>query len=55
MTKETIKNKPLHNKIHKYAEEAKKGLLDRREFLAYATDLGATTATAFYLVSSDGI
>ena len=46
MPKETINNKPLHSKIHEYAEEAKKGLLDRREFLAYATALGATTATA---------
>ena len=26
MPKETINNKPLHNKIHEYAEEAKKGL-----------------------------
>ena len=50
MPKETINNKPLHNKIHEYAEEAKKGLLDRREFLAYATALGATTATAYGLL-----
>ncbi len=50
MPKETINNKPLHSKIHEYAEEAKKGLLDRREFLAYATALGATTATAYGLL-----
>ena len=50
MPKETINNKPLHSKIAGYAEEAKKGLLDRREFLAYATALGATTATAYGLL-----
>ena len=32
MPKDTINNMPLHKKIKDYAEEAKKGLLDRREF-----------------------
>ena len=50
MPKDTINNMPLHKKIKDYAEEAKKGLLDRREFLAYATALGATTATAYGLL-----
>jgi len=50
MPKDTINNMPLHKKIKDYAKEAKTGLLDRREFLAYATALGATTATAYGLL-----
>ena len=50
MAKKTINNKPLHKKIMGYAKEAKNGVLNRREFLAYATALGATTATAYGLL-----
>ena len=32
MAKKTINNKPLHKKIMGYAEEAKNGALNRREF-----------------------
>ena len=50
MAHKTINNKPLHNKIPGLAKEAKEGKLDRREFLAYSTALGATTATAYGLL-----
>ena len=50
MVKKTINKKPLHKKIFGLANEAKSGILDRREFLAYATALGATTATAYGLL-----
>ena len=50
MAYKTINNKPLHNKIPGLAKEAKEGKLDRREFLAYSTALGATTATAYGLL-----
>ena len=50
MANETINNKPLHNKIPGLAKEANEGKLDRREFLAYSTALGATTATAYGLL-----
>ena len=50
MAYKTINNKPLHNKIPGFAKEAKEGKLDRREFLAYSTALGATTATAYGLL-----
>jgi len=47
MTRTTINGKPLHPAVTMYAEEFKAGLLDRREFLARASALGATTATIY--------
>ncbi len=46
----TVNGKPLHPAIATYAEEARDGRLDRREFLATATALGATTAAAYGLL-----
>ncbi|MFO7855989.1 MAG: ABC transporter substrate-binding protein [Paracoccaceae bacterium] len=46
----TVNGKPLHPAIATYAEEARNGRLDRREFLATATALGATTAAAYGLL-----
>ncbi len=50
MTRETVNGKPLHPAIDMYAAEAREGRMDRREFLATATALGATTATAYGLL-----
>ena len=50
MTKRTINGKPLHPAIEGLAREAREGKLSRREFLATATALGATTATAYGLL-----
>jgi peptide/nickel transport system substrate-binding protein len=47
MTRETINGRPLHPALVKLAPAALAGKLDRREFLATATALGATTATAY--------
>ncbi|MEM9012148.1 MAG: ABC transporter substrate-binding protein [Pseudomonadota bacterium] len=44
---DTINGKPLHPAIPRLATEARSGTLDRREFLATATALGATTAAAY--------
>ena len=46
----TIDGKPMHEAIAMYAEEARTGRMDRREFLATATALGATTAAAYGLL-----
>ncbi|MGB0506643.1 MAG: ABC transporter substrate-binding protein [Pikeienuella sp.] len=48
----TINGKPLHPAVEMYAEECKSGGLDRREFLARATALGATTAAAYALIGA---
>ena len=53
MTKETINGKPLHKAVRMYAEDFKAGTLSRREFLARASALGATTATAYGLIGLD--
>ena len=47
MTKQTITGKPLHRAVPQLAEEARRGLLARREFLAMASALGVTTAAAY--------
>ncbi|MEL6582928.1 MAG: ABC transporter substrate-binding protein [Pseudomonadota bacterium] len=52
MTKLTITGKPMHSKIEGLAAEARNGDLDRREFLAMATALGATTATAYAMLGA---
>lgn len=49
MTRSTINGKPLHPAVKMYADEFRQGLLSRREFLARASILGATTATAYAL------
>jgi peptide/nickel transport system substrate-binding protein len=50
MPKQTINGKPLHRAIAGLARAAREGRLDRREFLAMATTLGATTATAYSML-----
>ena len=50
MTTETINGRPLHPAILQYASEARSGSLSRREFLARASSLGATSATAYALL-----
>ncbi len=52
MTKETLSGGPLHSAVAMYAEEFKAGLLSRREFLARATALGATTAAAYTMIGA---
>ncbi|MAS43214.1 MAG: diguanylate cyclase [Rhodobacteraceae bacterium] len=47
MSRDTINGRPLHPAIDTYAEEARDGQLPRREFLALATALGATSAAAY--------
>lgn len=47
MTHPTINGKPVHPAVEMYAREAREGKLDRREFLAYATTLGVTSAAAY--------
>ena len=46
----TVTGKPLHRAVAMYAEEARAGRMDRREFLATATALGATSAAAYGLL-----
>lgn len=50
MLRRTINDKPLHRAIDGLARAARDGRLDRREFLALATTLGATTTTAYGLL-----
>jgi peptide/nickel transport system substrate-binding protein len=47
---ETINGKPLHKEIPKWAEQARSGNMNRREFLALSTAFGATAATSFGLL-----
>ncbi len=47
MTKFTITGKPVHPAVEMYADEAKRGLMDRREFIARSTALGLTSAAAY--------
>lgn len=53
MTKETIHGKPQHPAVEMYAEECKAGQLSRREFLARASALGATTVAAYAMIGLD--
>ncbi|NOX73994.1 MAG: diguanylate cyclase, partial [Alphaproteobacteria bacterium] len=50
MTKDTIHGKELHPAVEMYAGEFKAGKLSRREFLARASALGATTAAAYTMI-----
>lgn len=50
MTHHSITGKPLHKAIPLFAEEFKSGRMSRREFLARASALGATTAGAYAMV-----
>jgi peptide/nickel transport system substrate-binding protein len=50
MPPETINGKPIHRAVAGLARAAREGRLDRREFLARASALGATTATAYGLI-----
>jgi len=47
MTKKTTHREKLHSAVKMYAKECQAGLMDRREFLARATALGATTVAAY--------
>ncbi|WP_166415505.1 ABC transporter substrate-binding protein [Cochlodiniinecator piscidefendens] len=49
---QTINGKPLHSAVQMYAEECKAGKLDRREFLARSTALGATSIAAYGLIGA---
>ena len=42
--------KQLHPELARYAKEAREGKMDRREFLATASALGASTAVAYSLI-----
>ena len=44
--------KPIHPAALMYAEEAKAGKMDRREFLARTTALGVTAAAAYGLIGA---
>ncbi|MEO1551118.1 MAG: ABC transporter substrate-binding protein, partial [Pseudomonadota bacterium] len=50
MTKATVNGKALHSAVAELARETVDGKMDRREFLATATALGATTATAYSIL-----
>ena len=47
--------KKLHPAVEMYAEEHKSGLLSRREFLARASALGATTAAAYAAIGLEPV
>ena len=50
MTRQTINGKPPHPAIEMYRREALEGKLSRREFLARASALGATTVAAYSML-----
>ena len=50
MSNETINGKPLHPAISMFADEVKSGEMSRREFLARASALGATSAAAYAMI-----
>ena len=50
MSNETINGKPLHPAISAFADEVKSGEMSRREFLARASALGATSAAAYAMI-----
>jgi peptide/nickel transport system substrate-binding protein len=45
-----MRGKPLHKQIYKWAEDARAGVMDRREFLALSSAFGATTVAAYGLL-----
>ena len=45
-----MRGKPLSNQVIRWAEDTRKGVMDRREFLALSSAFGATTATAYGLL-----
>ena len=47
MIRETLKNRFSRKSLKAWAEQAKEGAIDRREFLALATIFGASTAAAY--------
>jgi len=52
MTHSTINGKPMHPAVGMYAKECKAGNLSRREFMARATALGATSIAAYGLIGA---
>ena len=48
--KTDMKGKPLHKMVFAWAQEAREGKMDRREFLARASTFGASTAVAYGLL-----
>lgn len=49
-SKSTVSDAPMHPAVRMYAEEHRAGKLDRREFLARAGALGATSAAAYAMI-----
>jgi len=45
-----MRGKPLAKQVLRWADDARKGGMDRREFLALSSAFGATTATAYALL-----
>ncbi|GIL00972.1 MAG: diguanylate cyclase [Alphaproteobacteria bacterium] len=45
-----MRGKPLAKQVLRWAEDTRRGAMDRREFLALASAFGATTATAYALL-----
>lgn len=45
-----MKGDALHHQVLRWAEDARRGAMDRREFLALASAFGATTATAYGMI-----
>ncbi|MEM8872289.1 MAG: ABC transporter substrate-binding protein, partial [Pseudomonadota bacterium] len=50
MTNSTVNGKPMHPVVASLAQEVREGRMDRREFLATASALGATTAAAYGMI-----
>jgi len=50
MQNPTINGKPMHAAVPRLAEAARRGTMDRREFLAMASTLGVTTGAAYGLL-----
>ena len=44
------RGEPLSEQVIRWAEDARKGVMDRREFLALSSAFGATTAMAYGLL-----
>ena len=51
--KDTFETATLHPAAIMYAEEARQGVLSRREFLARTTALGVSAAAAYALIGMD--